>query len=165
MDICTQTNMFSFHAAFPPQKTVSILADAGWDAIDWSFFELIEGKGVWVEDDWQNQAEQARKLADERHVQIVQAHAPFPSGIGDPEKDEMIFKMLVRSMEVASILGVRNIVVHPLKWIDILKQREEAWKANISLYESLIPYCEKLGVCVCAEIQQRNGEIRHFFLR
>ncbi len=163
MYICTQTNILSAHKAFTPEQIVSILADAGWDAIDWSFFELIDEKGVWAQDDWQRRAEKLRSAADARGISIVQAHAPFPSGIGNPERDEAIFKMLMRSMEAASILGVRNIVVHPLKWIDVLEKREEAWKANTALYERLIPYCEKLKLCVCVENMKRyNRQTRKF---
>ena len=163
MDICTQTNIFSFRAAYPPEQTVSVLADAGWNAIDWSFFELLDGKGVWAAEGWQSRAEQVRKIADQRHVRIVQAHAPFPSGTGDPEKDETVFKMIVRSMEVSSVLGVRNIVVHPLKWIEGPDRREEAWNANLALYARLIPYCEKLGLCVCAEnMKKYNRETKKF---
>ncbi len=163
MDICTQTNIFSGSFAFTPEEIVSILADAGWDAIDWSFFELIDCKGIWAEDDWHERAEQVRKIADQHHIRIVQAHAPFPSGIGDPERDKEIFRMLIRSMEVSSILGVRHIVVHPLKWTDRLPEKEAAWKANVDLYERLIPYCEKLDVCVCAENMKRyNRETGKF---
>ena len=94
---------------------------------------------------------------------ILLCFASFPSGIGNPERDEAIFKMLMRSMEAASILGVRNIVVHPLKWIDVLENREEAWKANTALYERLIPYCEKLKLCVCVEnMKKYNRQTRKF---
>ena len=161
MEICTQTNALS--RVFAPEKTVLILADAGWDAIDWSFFELIDGQGVWTRDDWRERAENVRLCADQRGIRIAQAHAPFPSGIGDSKRDEEIFSMIVRSMEVASILGVRNIVVHPLKWIDVLTKKDEAWKANISLYERLIPHCERLRLCVCVENMKRyNRETGKF---
>ena len=161
MEICTQTNILE--TIYTPEQIVDILADAGWDAIDWSFFGMIDGKSIWVEDEWKTRAASVRKLADQRRIQIVQAHAPFPSGIGDHQRDQVIFGMLCRSIEVASILGARNIIVHPLKWIDVKTQREEAWKANKRLYESLIPFCEKYRVCVCVENMKRwNRETKKF---
>ena len=161
MKICTQTDALGH--VFTPEECVSILADAGWDAIDWSFFQMTEPKSVWLEPDWRSRAEKVRALADERGLKIAQAHAPFPSGTGKSERDREIFDLLIRSMEVASILGVENIVVHPLKWIDVLTHSEEAWRINLELYRRLIPHCERLNITVCAEnMKTYNKETQRF---
>ena len=35
---------------FGDEESVRILAEAGFDAIDWGFFEMAAGKGIWCTD-------------------------------------------------------------------------------------------------------------------
>lgn len=149
MKTCTQTDILGMQYA--PEEVIDILADAGYDAIDWSFFEMIRGEGIWLEEGWKEHAYAVRAKADSRGIPVVQAHAPFPSGYGDPEKDSIVFDRIVRSMEVASILGVKNIIVHPITCMGYRTNRKEAWRINQDFYSRLLPYCEKFDITVCAE--------------
>ena len=149
MKTCTQTDILG--QAYAPEEVIDILADAGYDAIDWSFFEMINGQGIWCQDGWKERAHEVRAKADSRGIPIVQAHAPFPSGYGDPERDAVVFDRIVRSMEVASILGVENIIVHPITCMGYRTNRKNAWEVNKDFYTRLLPYCEKFDICVCTE--------------
>ena len=54
-------------------------------------------------------------------------------------------------MEAASIMGVRDIVVHPRQHLPYATNVDKLFEENVALYKSLIPYCEKWNIRVCAE--------------
>lgn len=154
MKLITQTDGLS--GAFSPKERIRILKEAGYDGIDWSFFEMTKGSNAygpspWLEDDWRKTAEELRAEADRLEIPIRQAHAPFPSAGDTKEYDEMILGRILRSMEVASILGVRNIIVHPKQHLKYAAHKDELFQINVDFYRGLVPYCEKWNIRVCAE--------------
>jgi len=154
MKLVTQTDCTA--KTFGPYEAVDILSRAGYDGIDWSFFELTGSDSIWLENDWRGNAQKIRRQADDAGVQIIQAHAPFPSSKGESSRgdegyESFIFKRILRSMEAASILGVKFIVVHPKHHLVYRNNRKATWDMNIDFYRSLIPYCEKWNIHVCAE--------------
>ena len=54
-------------------------------------------------------------------------------------------------MEVTSILGVRNIIVHPKQHLVYAKNKRATFDMNVEFYRALIPDCERLNIRVCAE--------------
>ena len=132
-------------------ECVRILAKAGFDAVDWSFFMMASGDGIWCSDGWREHALELKETGAERGIGFAQAHAPFPSSLGKEPYDTEIRKWILRSMEAAALMGVRNIVVHPLQHLEYARNREELWQMNLEFYRSLIPCCEEYGIRVCAE--------------
>ncbi|MBR6766810.1 MAG: sugar phosphate isomerase/epimerase [Clostridia bacterium] len=136
-------NQFGLHAA------VNMMADAGYDAIDYSAFE----------EEWYSDARDktfytdARKIAEDRGLTFNQAHAPFPSSFGDPEKDKKTFENIVSSMKIASWLGVKNIIVHPCQHMEYAANGvpEKLFDINMDFYRRLIPYCEEYNIRVAVE--------------
>lgn len=61
-------------------------------------------------DDWEDRAFRLREMLDERGVAIHDAHAPFNRFIRDP--DDVYREYLRRSIEAASILGVKHMAFH-----------------------------------------------------
>ncbi len=61
-------------------------------------------------DDWEDRAKRLREMLDERGVAIHDAHAPFNRFIRDT--DDVYREYLRRSIEAASILGVKQMVFH-----------------------------------------------------
>ena len=92
-----------------------------------------------------------KEAAEKTGVAIGQAHAPFPSAKGEEAYDTVVFDRIVRSMEAAAILGVENIVVHPVHYGKYIVCREEQYSRSLDFYRSLIPYCEAYGIRVCTE--------------
>lgn len=153
MIISTQTGRLA--GAFSDKEAIRILAEAGFDAFDFSFgdWDLSELKNKDKErlsGDYTGYAKELRAFADETGIICNQAHAPFPSSRGTDE-DEEIFVYLVRSMEFAAVLGAKNIVVHPKQHLYHLDNLEEMFNINVEFYKSLIPYCEKFGIKVACE--------------
>ena len=148
--------------AFGDEECVRILAQAGFDSIDWGFFEMAAGKGIWCTDDWKAHARRLKELGAELGIGFSQAHAPFPSSQGEQPADKVIRERILRSMEAASILGIQNIVVHPMQHLNYAKEKAKLWEMNLEFYRSLIPYCQEYGICVCAEnMWQYDGRRRY----
>ena len=50
MKLVTQTDILA--KSFGGQECVRILAKAGFDAADWSFFDMERGEGIWCGEGW-----------------------------------------------------------------------------------------------------------------
>lgn len=150
MLLTTQTHVLA--AKFGIQECVKMLAKAGFDAYDMSLFDMIRDPNYdFIQPDWRERAQTLRKVADEAGIACTQAHAPFPSSVGDPEKDAKLFDAIVQAMEIASILGAKVIIVHPKQHMQYAGHAHTLRQINIDFYRSLIPYCEKFNIKVATE--------------
>ena len=129
-------------------EVIGMIAKAGFDAFDLS----LESATIWG-DDPIGFANQAKEASLKYGISCNQAHAPFPSSVGDEEKDEEIFQSIVTAMEVASIAGAETIIVHPkqhLKYADA-GNPEKLREINFEFYKRLMPYAEKFNIKVATE--------------
>ena len=140
-------------------EAIKLLADVGFDAYDITLCGMYKNDDHWANlDSYKEEALRLRTLADELGIVCNQSHAPFPSSVADEEMTAVIYKKIIRSMEVASILGAKIIVVHPKQHLSYADHREELFEMNVEFYKSLIPYCEKFGIKVATEnMWQRNA--------
>lgn len=145
------TNTGSLAEMFGDEETIRLLASIGFDGIDWSFFGMLEDENRWNETDFRERAEKLKAIADECGIKIVQAHAPFPTARRDEVFNQKMFDKILCAMEAASIMGVENIVVHPITCMDYLPNHHKLFEENVRLYRGLVPYCEKWNIRVCAE--------------
>ena len=102
-----------------------------------------------------------RAYAENKGLVFNQAHAPFPSGVGKPDRDEEIFADIVRSMKNASLLGAKNIVVHPVQYLVYANDGvpEKLFELNVAFYNRLKPYCEEYGIRVAVENMWQDKEL------
>ncbi len=149
---------------FGDEESVRILAEAGFDAIDWGFFEMAGGEGIWCTDEWREHALRLKKLGEEYGIGFGQAHAPFPSSYGTEQEDSVAKERILRSMNAAAIMGIRNIVVHPVQHLTYAKEKQRLWEENLAFYRSLIPYCEEYGIRVCAENMWQYDNKRRYIV-
>ena len=131
--------------------TLRLIAGAGFDGVDCSFFDIMQEDSVWLREDWKDFAIELRGVAEDLGLVFRQAHAPFPSARGQEPYDTVVRLRFLRSMEAAAILGVENIVVHPIHYTKYFATREEQFSRSVEFYKSLMPYCEQLGIRVCTE--------------
>ena len=99
-----------------------------------------------------------------QRVGFGQAHAPFPSSKGAEPFDTEVRARIIRSMEVASILGVENIIVHPMQHLEFRTHKQELFDMNMDFYRSLIPECERLNIHVCAENMWQHDKRRGYIV-
>jgi sugar phosphate isomerase/epimerase len=71
----------------------------------------------------------------------------------NPEFDKKAYDAIIRSMEFAAIMGVRNIIVHPKQHFTYIYGENPRILRDINLefYNSLIPYCKDFNITVCLE--------------
>ena len=99
--------------------------------------------------DWRPYADKLLKLADERGLQFVQAHAPMGSPLAKNGQYESFMQLTKQSIEAAAYLGIPNIVVHSGYVKDMSK--EETFKKNVLFYEELLRVAEKCNITVLTE--------------
>jgi sugar phosphate isomerase/epimerase len=152
MPISTQTAVFS--QKFGDHDAIKLLAKTGWDALDYSMFAMLDPNSPLNKDDYIEYAKSLKKTADEFKIIFNQSHAPFPSYIQNPDKNqqnynEIIVFAIIRALEITSILGGETTVVHPVNLPG--RGYEEQKEFNMDFFAVLLPYCKKFGVKIALE--------------
>lgn len=130
------------------KEAIKILKDAGFDAFDYTVRKGSCAEEKLLQETHIEYAEEIRKYAEKLEIECNQAHAPIPS---NDEGDEYL--KIIRSIEMAGILGAKIIVVHPIKAPGELYQvkKKALFARNMAFYRSLIPYAEKNNVKIAIE--------------
>lgn len=141
----TSTQTHATAERFGLSKAVEMIAKAGFDAIDMSAFD--DPFNDWLyEDGFEPKLMEAKRIAEEMGVYFNQAHSPFPTmRAGDDEYNKIIRPKVLRSFEVAGMLGVENIVVHPVFFPENKKEQ------NLAMYNELGEYAKRCGVKIALE--------------
>lgn len=148
MKISTQTDTLGRRLS--DEEAIRIICDSGFDAIDYSMFGIVSKPDhILNTDGMEAYVLNLKQIAEKNGVYFNQAHAPFPSmKANDEEYNSLVFSRIVRSMEVASLLGIKHIIVHP---VHISEDEEVDFRENVKFYNSLIPYIQKYSVKVATE--------------
>ncbi len=152
------TTTVPFRDYFNLKETVDIICNAGFDAIDFS----QSAKKVYEEKANKEYYTEIRKYAEDKGISFNQSHAPFHSSSENEEWSKKRFDEIANSIEKASYLGVKNIIVHPCQHLeyDIEGNPERLFEYNMQFYSRLVPYCEEFGVNVALEnMWQHTGSI------
>ncbi len=152
------TSTVALDSRFCFKDSIKILKEAGFTAYD---AHLCTGKAAlpapFNGEDYLEEASKMRAFADDLGIICNQAHADYGSHLGAAEKGSPLFEATVRCMEVASILGAKGIVVHPLHYLPYISNAEFLKQENLRFYNDLLPYAEKLGIVILTEnMWQRN---------
>ena len=163
MLLSTQTDILG--RRFGDEQAVRMLAAAGFDAVDYSMFGMVDPAHLLRSDEAEAHMAKLLDTAKECGVVFNQAHAPFSFGHLDEEglKKEF-FPTTVRSLELASRLGVKIIVVHPIHNIPYFGNEERLYEMNMKFYRALIPYCEAYGIKVATENMWKRDKLRGYIL-
>ncbi len=140
------------------KRAIETVIASGFDAIDLSCFEMFDESTPKMQSNYKEYARELLALTEGTGVYFNQAHAPFPSSQADEAFTKKAFDCIVRSMEFASLVGVRNIVVHPKQHLKYKDNAAYLKEQNLEFYTSLIPYCKDLNITVCAENMWQTGE-------
>lgn len=160
MVLSTQTDVAG--KRFGEEKAIRWICEAGFDALDYSMFHMQDDDCVLNGPDFEKRVLELKKIADGYGVFFNQAHAPFPSfKVNDAEYSKKIFPKIVRSVEIAGILGVKNIVVHPT---DYGKESKENLELNAEFYNRLVPVCRESGVKVAVENMFGRDKLRGYIV-
>lgn len=142
---------------------VELMKQAGFTAYDIGLARGDGGPAIiedeFIGDDYREKALELREFADQIGIVCNQAHAPFGSHYGDATPDTPLFQMTVRSMEIASILGAKNIVVHPMQFLHYPYYIHELKEINRRFYSDLLPYAEEYQITMLTENMWRNQPV------
>ena len=147
MLLSTQTdNLFR---RFTPDEAIRILADAGFDAIDYSMFAMTDDNCPLNTCDPEKYGTELRKKAEAAGLIFNQAHAPFPCwSAGNDAYNEKMPARIVQSIRIAGTLGAKAIVVHPIAYTE----RGEAQKEfNFKFYRTLESTAREYGIKIAVE--------------
>ena len=118
-------------------KTIELVAKSGFDAWDFSMFNIKEPGHVLAGDGWRDIVKEYRKIGEDNGIVCNQSHAPFPSCAEGMER------LIIRAFECTAAAGGEICVVHP----DNNKNAEE----NAEFYFRLLPIAKDLGIKIAAE--------------
>lgn len=151
MKISTQTG--SHMKYFSDKEIVDMLFDAGFDAIDYSFFDVQRCNPDISDEDYKKRFTELKKYAEDKGLYFNQSHAPHPSSLIDEAFTKRRFDELVTSIKNSSYLGVRNIIIHPLQHLRYYtnENTEALYEMNLEFYARLIPYCMEYNITMCTE--------------
>ena len=132
----------------------TLIREAGFTAIDFSFMPMAKDENhPFLQDNYLEIAHDIRAEYDKAGIEVNQAHSPFAFPLDLFWKDEaletIIYPRMIRAMEMASILGAKIIIIHPIHYICI--GEEEAFRRSMEFYNVLKPYCEKFGIKIAVE--------------
>lgn len=143
------TNTANVLRHYSAKEMVDMLRDAGFTAIDFSFFDK-----TWYGEEREDAFFlELRKYAEGVGMCFNQAHAPFHSSFPDEEQTKSRFRDIVCSLRRAALLGAKTIVVHPVQHLKYADEGtpERLFEMNMEFYAGLIPYCQEFGIQVSVE--------------
>ena len=133
---------------FGIEKAIELIADAGFDGIDYADSYL---KSFVDQDNYLEKAKELNKLANEKGVMFRQAHAPMIRELLKNGEWDYAIERTRKSMEAASVLGAKNVVVHPFQKGSYIIDSEILFEQNIKFFRALIPFCQEYDVKVAIE--------------
>ena len=138
-------------------EAARLISEAGFDAMDYSAYWY--GNSPLARDDYRDHAVKLRAHIDALGLTCNQSHAPFDMKYGQPfDLSCPEFRDVVRAIEVASVLGAKQIIVHSIAMpAELMEDTEATHEYAMAYYRSLLPYAEEFGIRIAVE----NLFIRH----
>ena len=144
MILATQIRFLS--TKYSDIKAVEIIKNAGFDAYDYTMSVNSDNTDEFTSEFYWNKIKELKSHADAIGIQCVQAHAPYSGN------QIRMLPAIIRSMEYASYLGAKVIVVHPITNNDCYYElKDELFAQNMEFYRNLITHAEKLNIKVAVE--------------
>jgi len=129
---------------------LQLIRNAGFDGVDYTFF-TPESQAL-LGEDYLRHAAHTKALLDKVGLLCHQAHAPFRCEDGDPTAPPF-WTSVRRSIEYASILGAKQIVIHPVN----VPEGTDYVDFNLRYLGSFAPTARQFGIRIAIE----NGPPSH----
>jgi len=144
---------------YGPEDTIKILAEAGFDALD---FSLTSYAYQWDEGFLTDAADPRftayftglRDLAKENRIDIGMTHAPYcPTSVWQKDAVEQVKEQARRANPATRMLGAKYTVAHPVMHPDYVNgaNRRAGMQANLDFFSDLAPVLKENGVVMCIE--------------
>lgn len=137
---------------FGELKAVEMLAQAGFDAIDFTMSGMKKDDYILNSDEYKKYASQLCEAAKRNNIYFNQGHAV--SYIYNKDA-ETAYKLLVlrniRALEIAGLMGIKTLIVHPIESGNYIGREGYVFEQNMKYYKTLLPYAEEFGVKIACE--------------
>ncbi len=144
MRIATQTSYLG--QLLGDVEAVKLLAKVGYGGIDYSMFYMSDNNCPLHDKDYMSHVKKVKEAAEQSGIPFTQGHAYFPHHVeNNDELSKEFYGYAVRSLEIASYLGIEAVTMHPVAFE---KDQDEK---NIEIFSSFIPYCKDYGVKIAIE--------------
>ncbi len=125
-----------------------LIKELGFEAVDLTMYDTIGGPPVRNKElftgDISANARRIKKIAEKIQLPIVQAHTPFHVyRKGDEEYNEYMLETQKLCLEIAGIIGIPYVVIHPAMGVDD--------EYNKKFFEKLLPLAKKNNIIICVE--------------
>lgn len=156
--------MSALRPRFGDEEGIRRMARAGFDAVDYTFNEMVDPVCVWNTECFQDYAAHLRGVAKECGIFFNQAHAPFlfdwnsmwqASGF-----DRVILPTMERAFQCAALLGIPQMVVHPIHHIRYHGNEKMLWQWNMDYYRTVLLIAKKYGVKIALENMWQTDPLR-----
>ncbi len=144
------TTYHNLHRRFPIEKIIEMLSKAGFDGIDFTDIPIMTE--VWS-DSYKEYAGHLDNVAQSFGIEFTQTHGPVIGGLmrefdGDMQK---CIDRTCRSIEFASLLGAKNVVIHPIQDSLYATESERVFEENMKFFSKLASCAENYGVKIAIE--------------
>ena len=141
------TEIWSSANILGEEKTIELIAKAGFDAWDFSMFEMaridwntrkvIDNQHPLNGSDYVTFAKKLRKIGEDNGIHCNQSHAPFPSLVPG------VKSYLKRAIECTALAGGKICIIHP--------DNNQSAEQNAELYFELLPFAKEHDVKIATE--------------
>lgn len=130
---------------FGEDEAFRLVAEAGFDAIDFSFFTPYHNDDFFAAHDPEVYAREMKEKMNAVGLVCNQAHAPFRhEGAGT---EAGLFRV-ERTVRMAGIMGAKSIVVHPFDFCSDLQEKKER---NLEMFRRLCATARAYGTKIAME--------------
>ena len=148
MKIATTTGDFKHYCQNDIER-INELNKAGFKYIDLNMYSFTPSS-VYMNDGWKEAVIELKSEAEKLGMEFVQAHSQGGNPLSKNKSEvDFIVSATIRSIEICSMLGIKNTVVHPGCRKGLSKQ--EWFQMNKEFYRNFFPFMEKFGVNVLCE--------------
>lgn len=164
MKISVQTTNIIANDLSNVDLALKLIRDSGFDGIDLAFpqygiKEITAGERSPFFDQTVDELLQAyepvKRLVSAYGIEVVQAHAPYPTLLypDDKQMNDYLYAVTEKAIRIASFMGSKFIVVHPIfaSRLTDKPDRETENALNLDYFTSLIPLLKECHMTVCLE--------------
>ena len=156
--------MSALRSRFGDREAIRRMAKAGFDAVDYTFNEMVSDDCVWNTPRWEEYGKELLTLARDQGVFFNQAHAPFLFDWDHewltPAFETNILPKIHQSFRCAALLGIPRIVVHPIHHIRYRGNQAMLWDWNQEYYHRILELGKECGVQIALENMWQTDPLR-----
>lgn len=135
------------------EQAIRLLAETGFDCVDFTMDGLHYDDHILNSPGAEAHMRKIRALGDDLGITFNQAHAPWVFEWERPGVIENVcVPRTIRALELAGILGVDTVIVHPLHFMKYRYENyQKIWDMNMEFYRKLLPHAKANNVRICLE--------------